>query len=502
MAQDPAHVAHDPSQEIKLALINGLKLGLSLFGTVLVSVGLNIWLPHTVGPEKFGQLNSAEALATGLFAFTTFGIDTYIRKEVAHRPEHASDFYAGFVILRLAASVVVLLLMAGFLLGLGEDALGWRLAYLYAGSQICLLLNFSESALLQAIGRVTEMAWANVLSKVFWASSVCGALLWGAPLESVAAGLFLSEALKAAYLTHITHRSLKLRWHVDMTATWAVVVASFPYFINNIAHRTYEQLNKTILSGMTDKKEVGWYSGSVRLAAISLLFIPIVQAVLIPMATRMKQRSEEAMNEVMRGAQRLVLVAGALMGLILLLHTEAAVYWTIGRDFGPSVLSLRVLAPMFTLTYMAVLGAVHLIQLDLVSVMIKVSLAALVVNPLFNVPFIYWGYRMGPGWAGAMSALSSVITEALNAGIIFAVLGRRAVDGRLLRTMALTLGICALVVGLHWQLRALALWRIPIEVLAYLVLAVALGALPVADVMQLMRNAPRRGPKPQQERKR
>ena len=488
-------VPADSGHEVRLAVINGLKLGLSLLGTVLVSLGLNIWLPRTLGPQQFGQLNFAEALATALFAFTTFGIDTYIRKEVAHRPEHASDFYAGFVLLRLGASVLVLLLMAAILGWMGRDAVVWRLSFLYAGSQICLLLNFSESALLQAIGRVNEMAWANVLSKIFWAGSVFLALAWGAPLESVAACLFVSEALKAGYLTYVTHRSLKLRWRLDMVATWAVIVASFPYFINNIAHRTYEQLNKTILGTMTDDLEVGWYAGSVRLAGISLLFIPIVQAVVIPMASRMKQQSEEAMNAVMRGAQRLVLVAGVLMGMMLVLHTEPVIHYTLGRNFGPSALSLQVLAPMFALTYMAVLGAVHLIQLDKVWVMIRVSVAALIFNPLLNIPFISWGYRLGPGYAGAMSALSSVITEALNAGIIFAVLGRRAIDRALLRCLALTGLICGVVVALHGQLVALALWRIPIEVVVFLGLAVVTGALPLADVLQLMRNAPRRGAK-------
>jgi hypothetical protein len=147
------------------------------------------------------------------------------------------------------------------------------------------------------------------------------------------------------------------------------------------------------------------------------------------------------------------------------------------------------LAPMFPLTYLAVLGAMHLIQLDRIWTMIKVSLAALLINPLLNAPFILLGYSWGPGWAGGMSALASICTEGANAAITFWVLGRAAVDERFWRTLSRTLLVCGIVTAVHYILGAWGAWRIPLECLLYFGLAILTGALPYADVKQTVQNA-------------
>jgi O-antigen/teichoic acid export membrane protein len=182
-------------------------------------------------------------------------------------------------------------------------------------------------------------------------------------------------------------------------------------------------------------------------------------------------------------------VGGTYFSVIIMLNAETLVSHAFGEKYVESALSLRMLAPMFPLTYLATFGAMHLIQLDRIWTMIKVSLAALVINPLLNGPLIHLGYGMGPGWAGALSALASICTEGANAAITFYILGEAAIDRRLWTVLFKTLGICAIVSGVHWMLPSWGAWRIPLESVLYFGLALGCGALPMAQLREGIRNA-------------
>ena len=491
-AAPPARMTSEYTQsarEARVVLFNSIKLSLSLLGTLVVAFAVRFLIPRYTGPAAFGQLNFADAYAASFFVFTTFGVDSYIRKEVSTRLEHANDFWAGFWLLRLASAVLVAGLMAYGLKEMNKGTVEWRLAYIFALGQIAFVHNFTVSALLHAASEVNELSVWNVASKLLWGGGIWSSLVMGWPLEMIAVAFLVSEGAKAVVLSRVVRQKLRLQWHIDLKATWIVMAASFPYFLNYMCHRTYEKLNVSMLSAMTDDKEVGWYAAATNIATISLLFLPILQAVIVPLAARTGKKSTEAMNELMRNAVRLVVVFGTLISLVIMLNADAMVHYAFGEGFAESAQSLRMLAPMFPLTYLAVLGAMHLIQLERIWTMIRVSLFALIVNPLLNAPLIMVGYRMGPGWAGGMSALASICTEGANAILTFWILGSAAVDRRLARVLGRTALCCGTVVCAHWLATPLGLWRLPLETLLYLGLAVASGAMPIDDLRRTVQNA-------------
>jgi O-antigen/teichoic acid export membrane protein len=502
LASPPAEFEHKKAadtaaHETRLAILNTLKLSLSLVGTLVVAFAVRFLIPRYIGPERFGQLNFADAYAMSFFVFTTFGVDSYIRKEVSTRLEHANDFWAGFWLLRLGAAVVISGLMALGLSGMHKGAVEWRMAFIFAVGQIAFIHNFTVQSLLHAASEVNELAWMNVISKLVWGGGIYCSLVLAWPLETIAVWFVISEAGKALVLSRVCQRKLHLKWHVDFAATKLVLIASFPYFLNYMCHRTYEKLNVTMLSYMTNDSEVGWYSAATNIATISLLFLPIVQAIIIPLASRTGAKSLDAMNEIMRGAVRLIVVCGTLISLIIMLHADWMVKHAFGEGFSESAISLRNLAPMFPLTYLAVLGAQHLIQLDRIWTMIKVSLAALIINPLLNAPLIHLGFKYAPGYAGGLSAFASICTEGANAAITFYILGEAAIDRRFWSTLAKTALMCGIVSGVHLCLPTWDAWRMVLEIPLYFLLAVLMGALPVGDIRRMLLDAvaSRRGKK-------
>jgi O-antigen/teichoic acid export membrane protein len=243
--------------EKQIALINALKLTLSLTATLLIAVAIRFWLPRVLGPAVFGKLHFAESLALGLFLFTTLGAEVYIRKEIATRPSHASDFFGGLLIVRAICSVFVFGLMALTLSLMGKNGIEWRLAFIFGIGQVAFVFEQTLAALLHASGRVTALSLLNAGSKIVWGIAIFGGVLLGGGPELVAVAFAVTEWGKGIALFFIVRRvtslELRIRWRVSLH----MLAASFPFFLNYLAHRVYERIDVQMLSVMTNDQEVG-----------------------------------------------------------------------------------------------------------------------------------------------------------------------------------------------------------------------------------------------------
>lgn len=483
-------VAPAAGSEKALALQNAVKLALSLAATLVVAFSVRVFIPRFLGPAAFGQLHFAESFATTVFVFTVLGIDVYIRKEVATRIEHANDFFVGVLVVRGALSLGMLALMAPLLWAMGKSEVEWRLAYLFAGWQMAFVLNNTLAALLHARGTIDGLAVINTGMKLLWAVGVGGALFLRGGAEAVALVFFVSEALKSVVLLRSVRNCLGVTLRLDLGATRAVLWSSAPFFIHYLAHQIYARVDVQMLSVLTADSEVGWYGAAANLALAGMLLLPVVNAVVLPMGARLREESEEAMNEAMRQAVRLVMVGGALVALLLFLYAPALVRLCFGEGFESAARTLQILAPMFPLTYVAVLTSLHLIQLGRVWTVTKISLVGLALNPVLNLFSIPAGWELlGDGGAGVGAAAASVVTELVITAVMLVALGRAAVDRSVLRTALRVLLLSGCVVAVHVLLAPLGVLRAPLEIAVFVLGGTGLGIVPLGEIAGLVGSA-------------
>src|SRR5580704_2495660 len=95
-----------------LAVRNALKLGGSLLFPWGIALGIPLLVPRYLGPDRFGTLSFAEGFTTAAFIVLNLGHEHYIRKELAVRPRHASDFFGGMFALRVVMTACIFGVMA------------------------------------------------------------------------------------------------------------------------------------------------------------------------------------------------------------------------------------------------------------------------------------------------------------------------------------------------------------------------------------------------------
>ncbi len=493
----PAHgtLRHD----VRRAVGDAAKLGLSLVGTWAIGLAVRVYLPRHLGPEAFGGFQFADAFTTALLVAAVLGVDTYTRKEVATRREHASDFFGGTFLMRLALSAVLLAAGTAALHAAGKDDQVLRLVVVLGAAQVLAGLSAIYAAMLQAVGRVNGLSVWNVASKVAWGVGIAAALAAGWGVTGAAAAVLASEALKCAALAVLTRRHVGLRFRVDLRASAAVVRASLPFFTANVATMLYGKVDVTIMSFLAGDTEVGWYGAAATVAGMSMLLSPLIGWVLLPLTSRAAARSEAELMLVTRRATETILSVAIPTSLLLYVAAEPVVALMFGPAYGPAVLSLRLLAPTFVLSYVAMVSASVLVRLERGWAVSGVALSAMLLSPALNLWLMPRAMRaLGPGGAGAGAATALVLTELYAAGAMAWLIGRRGVDRRLGGALLRTAAVCAGVVVLDRLLAPLGAWRLGVDAVAYVAGVLATGAVNAGEVAGFVRTtvAARRGDAP------
>lgn len=471
--------------ELWLALRNGVKLIISLVVTLGIAFAVRFWMPRFLGPDSFGVLHFSEGFAVMFFIFATLGADPYIRKNVAVRPEHASEFFGVLLVVQFAIGVLATLLMTIILFGMDKDWQVFRLVYLFAAGQMFFMTNSKLVALLQAKGSVNAIAILNSLSKVLWGAGIFFGLIVWKKLEVVGAVFLLTELLKTPFFFRACRKHLNLSLQYDWGAGRAMLLASFPFFLNGFAHTIAGRVDVVMMSALTVDQEVGWYGAAANINYLALLVMPIISAVVTPMSARIATHGEEELNSTMRVMVRLVLLLSVPLALLVALNSDDLVLLLFNTEYIPSANTLRVMASAVPLGFISTMLAIQLIQLEKIWTVTKVSLVSLALNPLLNglciVPVYEW---LGDGGAGLAAASATVITQLTVVLLMLRSLRKAAFDiqtGLLLLRFA---ALCGIYIAVHYVLAPIGMWRGLIEVILYPVLALPLGLFPVKEFIK------------------
>lgn len=471
---------------------NALKLGGSLILTWGVAVGIRLLLPRHLGPEAFGLFNFADAFTTTLFAFLSLGVDTYIRREVARRPEHASDFFLGVWLVRVAAAGLLVLGALAVLHGLGRPPEVLRVVAVFGAAQLFVITNLTLSAVLQARGKVGGLSISNVVTKVLWGGGILIAIRAGGGLASIAAALALSEAVRTVVLSILARRHAQLRLSWNPAATWAVIVACVPLYLNVVARGLYERMDVTLLAFAAASEEVGFYGAANNLAGLTLMLSPLMGWVLLPLLSRAAAISHQQLAVTARGALEMILAVAVPTALILGLGAEYWTRWLFGEAFAPAAGALTALAPMFVSTYVAMIAANVLIVQDRAWTVTAVTAANAAIHIGLNLTLVPLFARGGAGGAGVGAALALMTTELIAAAALMTASRQtffeRGMISRVLRLFA----AAAVTVLLDHELKGLGPVRLVIDVSFYAGAVLLTGAVRTREIIAFARAALRR----------
>jgi O-antigen/teichoic acid export membrane protein len=486
------HLSQDGSNDSFAAVTNALKLGSSLMATLVIAVAVKFLMPRYLGPAAYGTLSFADGFTATFFVVLSLGAESYVRKEVSVRLGHASDFFGGTLVLRVAMSVAIFAVMAIVMNATRRPPEVRNLVYLFGAAQFFVSVNATLSALLHARGRVGGMSVLAVGTKLIWAVGVVAAIAAGTGLWGFAAAYLASEGIESLVLFALARRHLGLALRVDATATKAMIICSLPYFLNGCATGAYGKVDVTMLGIFGTSREVGWYVAATSITGLTLLITPLIDWVLTPVFARGAARSREDLYAHIRQATEPILAVAIPAALFVSVGADLWLRLLFGHAFASAALTLRILAASSFIIYIAIVYAMTLVMLERAWTLTLISISALGVNLLLNLLLIRRSMVFfGEGGGGVGCALAALGTHVFAAVAMIAVVGREAFDQRTLRMVGKSLAACVVVIAVDRLAARIGWARIVVDVVAYVVVVVTTGAVRARETWGFLTSAVR-----------
>lgn len=475
--------------EIAVAIRNALKLGGSLMLTWSVAIIVRLQIPPHLGPVRQGHFGFAEGFAMMFFAAISFGIDTYVFREVPVRPEHASDFIGGIFALRALLSVVLFGGMAATLWFTGRSEEVILTALVFGASQVLMSFNGTLASVLQAVTHVGRLAIANVVTKLLWGGGLLLGLYFNVPMWALALPLAVSELVRLALLIPAARSAASLRYHIDVPAARAVVVESFPFLVNNVAVTFGNSLAITALEYIKrDDREVGWFAASQNLGSLAMLLYPLLVWVVMPMLSRANARSMEESTMILRRAIEGLLVVIAPITTFISAGADIFIRLAFGVKYLPATLGLSILSLVFVMSYLNIMLASALFVRGRSWTVTSISVASILGLAGLMLVFVPLGRTLfGEGGECAGAAMAVITSEAC---VVIAMVTRFAdspMDRRNVLVLTKSVSISFGVLVMNHFIHGLGPVRLVIDMVLYVAMAWVLGVFNAKDVARVVR---------------
>jgi O-antigen/teichoic acid export membrane protein len=463
-------------------------MGASLIITWSVALVVKMRVPAHLGPIHQGHFGFAESFATMFFASLGLGIDTYLIKEVAVRPKHASDVVGGVFALRILMSFVLFAAMWTVLLVTGRPRAVVLAASVFGVVCVLLALNATFGAVLQGVSCVGPPARANVVTKVVWGAGILAGLHYNVPLAVLALPALVGETLRAMILGPATRRFADLQYRIDVPAVRAALKASFPYFVSALAMGVVGNLGMSALEFIrVDEREVGWFAAAQNVAYLCMLLSPLIFWVAMPLLSRAFARSETEGMAIFRRCIDALVIAVVPISVMISAGSDVFIRVAFGETYAPARTGLSILSLVFIMTYMDMMFATALIIMGKGWFVTNVSIGSVFVTATLMLLLVPLGRRtLGLGGECAGAAAAVVASEAFVLVAMISRFGTFPLDARNMTIVAKSVGLGAVVLVVDRLLRGLGPSRLAADAVLFPIAALGIGLVKIEDIRRIV----------------
>jgi len=361
-------------------------------------------IARALGAEQYGAFVGATALVAILAPFATLGGGNLLIKNVSRNRALFSEYWGNALFMIFVSGLVLIILViciAPFFLPKTISVLLILLVSITdliftrlldtAGQAFQAVFWLSKTAQLNILPQVTRLIAALALVNFF---PNPGALEWSS-LYLISTAI---SAVLGVLLVHCLLGSPKLA----ISRIKPEITEGFYFSVSLSAQTIYNDIDKTMLAGLSSLEATGIYAAAYRL--IDVAFVP-VKSLLAAAYTKFFQRGSAGISGTIDFSRRLSPIAGiygltAGIGLFLL---APVIPHLLGDEYAGAVEALRWLAPLPFLKAMHYFAADTLTGAGFQGVRSAVQVIVAVFNALINlwlVPLYSW---RGAAWSSLAS---------------------------------------------------------------------------------------------------
>ncbi len=318
---------------------------------LLVGLFVGVWMARYLGPEKFGILSYAVALAMMFGNVAGLGLDSIVVRDVV-RDAHRRDTTLGTsFVLKGVAGIAAGLLVVGMVAILRREDAVVRTAVAIMAAALAFksfdVIGFwfesqvrSKYEVCARSGAFLVIACVKVIlivtrRPVLW-------FVWATMAEIVVGALFLFTAYRAAG-EHVS------RWRVSWVRGKQLLGSSWPLILSTAAIMVYMRSDTIMLGSMATDHAVGVYNAAVRISEL-WYFVPVaVVASMFPSLLQAKGANDPAYESGFTWLYDIMVWFGLGVGILVTLFASPIVHILYGDSYmdAAGVLTIHIWAAVF-----------------------------------------------------------------------------------------------------------------------------------------------------------
>lgn len=366
-----------------------------------------ILIARFLGDREAGVYNLANSYTSILLAFSLWGLDQLLIREVAKRARDAVRYLGGFLLLRLGLSLFLWLLLALIMPFLPYSAAGKQLILVMALS----IVPSSVTNLFQSVWIAFEEVRAiSAIMLLFSLLRVGGGalllalqqpILWIGYLFLVVSVLELGAHVWLTSGRASSQRVALTAWRPDMGFWISSLKTATPLIIVSLVLIVEYQFDVVILSLFHPASHVGVYSKAAMLLTLLLFLTRSYQLAIFPVIARAYEQSLQSLQRVYGRSLSLLLGGAVLIAVAVMALAEPVLDLLYGSGNEEAATILRILVWAFVISAFNVPNSRLIIAADRQKVIAYFALLSMTGNLLLSLLLV-------PQYGGIGSAVARV----------------------------------------------------------------------------------------------
>jgi O-antigen/teichoic acid export membrane protein len=372
--------------------------------TLLVGMVVGIYVARYLKPENFGLLNYAISFVSIFSAFSTLGMDQIIVRELAKQTGKHSDLLGTGFILKLAGSMILIVMMLIILVFMNHDPFTNTLIIIIAAAEIFKgfeVISYFFQAQVMSKYVVQVQLLINLLISVVKLSLVFA----HAPLIWFAIVIVLGSIFNAVGFIYAYNKreGSPWKWAFHKVLAFQLLRESWPIALYGIALHIQARIDQVMLGKMLNNAEVGQYSVALKFIEIFGFMPMILMNTFAPAITKAKAVGEDLYRNRLVNLYRLMFLTFLLIATPIYFFSEQMITLLYGLEYQSAGYLLSLFALRLFFSNMGVGKSVFIINESL----FKYSLLTVVIGAISNITL---NYLLIPQYASVGSIMASMIS--------------------------------------------------------------------------------------------
>jgi O-antigen/teichoic acid export membrane protein len=449
---------------------------------IALGVVVTLALARHLGPRDFGRWSTLFALVQLTGYSGNLGLEQAAVGRATADPEHQAQWLGALVALRVALAAPVFLLTAALVV-LVADTTAMRTAGLIVATTVLLSALGTLRVVFQLRVRNDINAAIELANGIIWGISVLVVIALGGRFVPLAAAYTVTAIATTVLLAVLAIRRSRISFAGGRERARQLARVGMPIGIGGLLILAYGRIDQVLVFKIAGSEQAGIYGAAYRILDRVQIVPDAFLLTLFPLMVRASKVDPERLRRLVQSGFDSLLILSLPLLAFTIVDSQRIVHLLFGEEFAGAERALPVLMGAYVLIALGYLVGNLVIVLGRQATFVRFAVLALVVNVIGNLVFIpFYGF-MAAAW---MTVLTEAVVLALTAHLVFGLAPIRPSGGRAARAGVAATGMAVVVALGHRAFEGGLALDVLVAALAYLALVLALRAINIAEVREIL----------------